>query len=384
MKKIAIIGASYLQEPLITKARMMGLQTHVFAWETGDVGEKCADYFYPISIVEKEKILEKCQEINIDGICTIASDLAAITVSYVAEKLGLSGNPYDTALVSTNKHMMRKCFEKNGDPSPKSILVDKSTNIDLLQLTYPVIVKPTDRSGSRGITKVDCRSDMDDAVKRALEEGFEEKALIEEFVTGKEYSVEAVSWQGKHHILTITEKYTTGEPNFVETGHVEPSGISEIMEKKVYETVEHALNSLGIMVGASHSEIKISDEGQIKIIEIGGRMGGDFIGSHLVELSTGIDFVKAVIQCALGEMPRLNCECCKQAAAIRFAFGSEDVNAIKKMIIEHSEQIVQYEINSYEGKVVTDSSNRWGYCIVKGDSREEVIETIGFKKYEKI
>lgn len=123
-KKIAIIGASYLQEPLISKAKEMGIETHVFAWQVGDVGEKLADYFYPISIVEKKEILQKCQEIQVDGICTIASDLAAVTVCYVAEKMGLSGNSIQTGLVSTNKHEMRKCFERHDDPSPRSILVE--------------------------------------------------------------------------------------------------------------------------------------------------------------------------------------------------------------------------------------------------------------------
>ena len=83
MKKLAIIGASYLQEPLIQKAKSMGLETHVFAWAAGDVGEKSADHFYPISIVEKEQILKTCQEIDVDGICSIASDLAMLTVNYV-------------------------------------------------------------------------------------------------------------------------------------------------------------------------------------------------------------------------------------------------------------------------------------------------------------
>ena len=89
MKKLAIIGASYLQNPLILKAKAMGLETHVFAWAAGDVGEATADHFYPISIVEKEQILEQCRRIGIDGVCTIASDLAAITVNYVANGLGL-------------------------------------------------------------------------------------------------------------------------------------------------------------------------------------------------------------------------------------------------------------------------------------------------------
>ena len=104
MKKLAIIGASYLQNPLIVKAKEMGLETHVFAWKSGDIGEKTADYFYPISIVEKKKILDKCLEIGIDGICSIASDLASITVNYVAMEMGLVGNSLVCTEKSTNKH----------------------------------------------------------------------------------------------------------------------------------------------------------------------------------------------------------------------------------------------------------------------------------------
>ena len=92
MKKIAIIGASYLQNPLILKAKEMGFETHVFAWRAGDIGEQTADHFYPISIVEKEEILNQCRKIHPDAVCTIASDLAGVTVNYVANALGLPAN----------------------------------------------------------------------------------------------------------------------------------------------------------------------------------------------------------------------------------------------------------------------------------------------------
>ena len=169
-KKIAIIGASYLQEPLISKAKEMGIETHVFAWQVGDVGEKIADYFYPISIVEKEEILQKCQEIHVDGICTIASDLASITVCYVAEKMGLSGNSMQTGLVSTNKYEMRKCFEEHSDPSPKSFLVETVDDLKTVKLEYPLIVKPLDRSGSRGITKINHFEELAPAKRQKIKD----------------------------------------------------------------------------------------------------------------------------------------------------------------------------------------------------------------------
>lgn len=362
MKKLAIIGASYLQEPLVEKAKAMGIETHVFAWQCGDVGEYSADFFYPISIVEKDEILEKCREIRIDGICSISSDLAAITVNYVANHMGLIGNSPECALVSTNKHEMRLCFERHGDPSPKSILVKSVQDLEGVPLRYPVIVKPTDRSGSRGITKLESAHGLEEAIERAKEQGFENAALVEEFAEGQEYSVECISWQGKHTMLAITKKYTTGAPHFVETGHLEPAPLDENMYRAVERTVYHALGSLGIAYGASHSELKISPEGVIRLIEIGGRMGGDFIGSDLVRLSTGFDFVKAVIQTALGIKPQV-VKNTTAAAAVRFILSREDVDSLEQLKQEAPELLFASDVRQIENAEITESASRFGYFI---------------------
>lgn len=369
---LAIIGASYLQLPLIEKAKEMGYTTHVFAWAANDVGEKAADYFYPISIVEKEEILTKCREIGICGICSIASDLAMVTVSYVAEALGLPGNTVQATAKSTNKHLMRLAFEANGDPSPASILVDDTTNLSRLRLSYPVIVKPTDRSGSRGIIKLNDSSGLSEAVRSAMEQGFEKKALIEEYAQGQEYSVEYISYQGKHHFLAMTKKFTTGAPHFIETGHLEPAPVDEKTLERVKAIVTHALDSLELTNGASHSELKIAEDGTIRIIEIGGRMGGDCIGSDLVRLSTGVDFVRAVIDVALGIRPVIE----KQtggAAAVRFIFSQKDVEVLNILKKTHPQWLVEENIHDITSAKVTDSSARFGYFILRASSAEELM-----------
>ena len=371
MKKIAIIGASYLQAPLIEKAKQLGLETHVFAWAANDVGERIADYFYPISIVEQEEILSKCVEIGVDGVCTIASDLAVITANYVADKMGLIGNSLDCTLKSTNKHEMRNCFEMNGDPSPKSIRVSSADDLKEIELSYPVIVKPLDRSGSRGITKLESADGLEEAIKVAKEQGFEDAVLVEEFVEGNEYSVEYISFKGKHQFLALTYKYTTGAPSYIETGHLEPAPIDEDKLSEIKRVTEHALDSLGIKYGASHTEIKINKDGIIKIIEIGGRMGGDFIGSTLVKLSTGVDFVEQVIRVSLGEEPEIT----KKNggyAGVRFIFDKTDVDAFNQLKEERSDLLIDYEINEITENKVTDSASRFGYFIVCANSLEEV------------
>ena len=367
-QKLAIIGANDFQNQLIIKAKEMGIETHVFAWEDGAVGKKNADFFYPISIVEKEEILKKCQEIGINGICSIASDLASITVNYIAEKMSLVGNGIDSSIIATNKYLMRKAFERNGDPSPKNFRSDELNEQIINSLELPLIVKPVDRSGSRGITKITDKTQLNDAIRIAESLSFDKKAMVEEFIEGKEYSVEYISYRGTHTFLALTEKFTTEAPHFIETGHIQPAYVSPVILEKIQSIVSHALDSLKIQNGASHSEIKINTDGAIKIVEIGGRMGGDCIGSDLVQISTGFDFVKMVIDIALGKKPDFTKICEPRKAEVRFIFSRDDLNLLECEKKNNPEKI--YRISDIEkisdDHKVEDSSTRFGYYILAG------------------
>ncbi len=350
-KKLAIIGAALFQEPAILKAKEMGLETHVFAWEAGDPGEKMADFFYPISIREKEEILAKCQEIGIDGIISIASDLAMVTVNYVAEKMGLTGNSIAATLISTNKHEMREAFAKGGDPSPQSIVADATTDLDAIDIALPLIVKPTDRSGSRGVIKVEKKEDLKTAIDFAINESFEKKAVVEEFATGDEYSVEYISCRGKHYLLAVTEKTTSGEPWFIEMSHIEPAPITNERRENIRRVCDHALDTLMLYDGAGHIELKVDANENIKIIEIGGRMGGGFIGSDLVELSTGYDYVSNVIRIAMGEEigePVLRND---KTAGIKFITCKKDLEEYKERVKANPDSIVREGLDGAEGSI---------------------------------
>ncbi|WP_418668391.1 ATP-grasp domain-containing protein [Allofournierella sp.] len=370
-RKLAIIGASYLQEPLIQTAKAMGCETHVFAWRAGDVGEKSADFFYPISIVEKEEILRECRRIGVEGICSIASDLAMLTVNYVAQKMGLVGNSLEATFLSTNKNAMRAAFRAAGDPSPESCLVENAEALEALALAYPLIVKPTDRSGSRGVTLVERPRELRRAFEQALAASFEKKVVVEEFVPGKEYSVECVSWKGTHHFLAVTQKYTTGAPHFIETAHLEPAILTERQIDSIREIVFHALDTLKLQNGVSHSELKLAGD-EIKLIEIGGRMGGDCIGSDLVRISTGVDLVRCVVQIALGQAPDLSPKDHGGAAAVRFVCGARDVERLEQLQKQAPETVCFCSPLKPFDHEVTDSAARFGYYILKGRTAEEL------------
>ena len=375
MKKIVIIGANSFQNPLILKAKEMGYETHVFAWKDGAIGERTADYFYPISIVEKEAILEECRKIQPDAVATIASDLANITVQYLAEQLGLPHNSDNCIYVSTNKFAMREAFSEHGIPTPGFVSVCEGDDYvkTVASMQFPMIVKPTDRSGSRGIMRVERFDEIAPAVREAVRNSFEKKAIIEEYIEGNEYSCECISYQGRHHVLAVTKKYTTGYPHFIETGHMEPPELSEIEMNRVKEFIPKALTALEIENGASHSEFKLDADGNVRIIEIGSRMGGDCIGSHLVALSSGYDFVRMVIETALGEEPDLTPTHEPMCAGIRFVFTKKDLDVLEEIKSKNPEllQMVS-EMEPVGEHQVVDSGSRFGYYILAEENQAEI------------
>lgn len=367
-KTIAIIGASYLQLPLVLKAREMGIRTICFAWADGAVCSDYVDEFYPISIVEKEEILSICQAKKIDGVCTIASDVAAPTVAYVAEKMGLVGNSYEASVRANNKYLMREAFDRGGIQCPAYRRITSVEQLGGENLRFPLIVKPTDRSGSLGITKITKKEDLPDAVNKAIDFSFGHEAIVEEYVEGHEISVEFISYNGEHFPLQITDKVTTDEPHFVEIEQHQPAELSSEQYIQIYSLTAKALDVLGVTNGASHSEYKITKDGGIYVLEIGARMGGDFIGSDLVQLSTGYDYLKGVIEVALGkfEKPIFGQ---KRCAGVYFL--CEETKHLMPVIIEAAKmpQVVRSEIMEAELHHVTCSADRSGYLIYQSDKR---------------
>ena len=370
--KLAIIGASYLQLPLVRRAKEMGLYVICFAWEKGTVCEDECDVFYPISIIEKEQILNICRKEQINGICTIASDTAAPTVAYVAEKMGLVGNNYECALRANNKLLMRKAFQNAGIPCPQYWCFNKKANIThhtsyITHNSLPLIVKPSDRSGSLGVVKVEREEDLIPAIEAAMNYSFNHEAIVEQYIEGREISVEFISYQGKHYPLQITDKVTTGAPHFVELEHHQPADLTLDQYSEIYRLTTKALDALGVTNGASHSEYRITEDGKIYVMEIGARMGGDFIGSHLVQLSTGYDFLRGVIEVALGQFHK---PVPKERHNSGVYFLCQETAHLKSIIAQHTlPQIVAAEITDDELHPVTCSGDRSGYLIYQSDKK---------------
>lgn len=294
--KLAILGAGKWQLPICLKAKDMGLETHCFSWEQGAVAKEVVDYFYPISLTEKELILEKCREIGVDGVVTCASDFATEVSCWVAERLGLNTNPYQTVVNIHDKAWVRdKTKNIMSISHPKSF----SGSLDALSLSFfPCVVKPVHGSGKRGVWYLDSVGQLEH-IKEQVEYNKDENAIVEQFIIGKEYSVETLTYHGKHYVVQITDKVSDGAPHFVELAHHQPADISEECRQKLSDAVCDILSAVGYLNGPSHIELKVTSEGKIYLIDLNPRGGGDYISTELVPLSTNCDFNREVINIAL-------------------------------------------------------------------------------------
>ncbi len=369
VQKLAILGASYLQLPLVLKAKQLGLETLCFAWDQDAVAQEHCDKFFPISVLEKQNIYDVCADMQIDGITSIASDICVPTVSYVATKLGLIGNTEMSAQLCTNKFHMRQTLSKSGLNCPQYVTgcVPADLVVQASPLRYPLIAKPVDRSGSLGVQKVESPIDLKEAVTNASELSLSGHVIVEEFIEGVEVSVETISWEGTHHHLCITDKETSGPPHFVELAHHQPSALPKSTRRLIERETSKSLTSLGVDYGASHAEFIVS-ENRVYITEIGARMGGDFIGSDLVNLSTGYDFLSAVISIALGhfQKPLIKHEACSGVL-----FYSSESPEVWDLIhrAEQEPQLIRAELNGNQLNPLQSSSDRSGFVIYQSDRR---------------
>lgn len=304
MKKILIIGAGFLQTFLIKKAKSIGYYTLAVDADKNAPGFKFADKYAVINIVDEKACLEYAKAEKINGVLTAATDYGVLTASYIAQEMNLPGLDYEVAKVIKNKYQTRKClFDNKVDDTKQALEVSEDTDIEEVSkiIKYPVMVKPCDGSGSRAASRVDSEKELDLACKAAMDASFTHRATIESFIFGREYGAESLVVNGEPHVLAIMKKWMTEPPYYAELGHALPSDLSVEVEDKAKACVYKALKALGINHGSVNMDLLITRDGSIHIVDIGARMGGNLIGSHIIPSGTGIDYMKAMLQSAVGD-----------------------------------------------------------------------------------
>lgn len=373
MKKLLVLAAGILQVPVIKKAKEMGLYVIAADGSEHAVGLQIADKSIVVNITSEEEMLRVAREEQVDGVIHPCSEVSMNVMGRINDELGLSGISREAAIRATNKHLMRKAFEKYGAPSPKSILTESAEdawNKFQNNIKTDGILKPSRNSGSRGIAKVTHDMPMADFIKAyniALQESRDNSVLIEQFIDGPEFSIEIIVWNHEVHVLTVTDKKTTEAPHFVELGHSQPSCYSTEDVEKLKAAAVDGVKALGVNNCACHAEAKLMG-GKAYLMEIGARLGGDFISTELTHLSSGIDMVAAAINCALGIEPNLEPTEPKHGVCIRyFCPKPGKLVSLNNTKVLDDKRVYLWEIYHKVGDEipeVTSSLSRSGHVIV--------------------
>lgn len=378
MRRLLIIGASALQVPAIKTAKRMGLHVAVADYNPDAVGIKYADEYYNASTIDPEAVYHAAKDFKADGIMTLATDMPMRSLAYACERLGLPGLSQDSALKATDKGEMIRAFERAGIHHPKYFVVNCRDEFDEVRgsFPYPLIIKPTDNAGSRGVILVEHPDQLEKAYEYSAKNGRSGAVIVEEYMVGPEVSVEIIVLNGVPHVLQVTDKLTTGAPHFVEMGHSQPSMLDLPILDKIRDLASRAALSVGICDGPAHAEIIVTEDGP-KMVEIGARLGGDCITTHLVPLSTGIDMVELVIRIALGERPNIPNKV-QQGSAIRYLEVSSgtvtSVSGLEEALAVPG--IVEIRVDVCEGEEVgnmTSSVSRAGYVIAQAADAQGAV-----------
>lgn len=299
-----MLGGGFLQKYVIRKAKTLGYYVLCLDADPNAVGFAIADEHAVINIVDEEACLAYARDKQVDGVLTAATDFSVLTMSRIAEELHLPGINYQSAKVIKNKALVRKrLFEANADDTGISYEIDSVDDIaDILpKIKFPVMMKPVDGSGSRGASKVEKTEDFVKAAVFAMNGSITHRAVAEPFIEGKEYGVESFVDNGVIHVLGVMQKDMTLPPYYAELGHAIPSGLTPELETKVKLCVYRAIFALGVNHGSVNMDLLITNEGNVHIVDVGARMGGNLIGSHIIPMGTGIDYMGNMIRAAVGD-----------------------------------------------------------------------------------
>lgn len=376
MKRVLIIGASILQLPAIKKAKELGYYVGVVDYNPNAVGISYADEFFNVSTIDAEKVTEVAIRFHADGVMTLATDMPMRSVAKATSACHISGITEETAFKATDKGAMIKAFQENNVEHPWYFLIKNKDVFEKLKdkITYPCIMKPTDNAGSRGVVLVQTLSELEANYIYTVNESRCGEILIEEYMQGAEVSVEVMVMDGEPYVLQVTDKITTGAPHFVEMGHTQPSRLNPKDVEKISDLAKRAVKAVGIHCGPAHIEIILTKDGP-KMVELGARMGGDCITTHLVPLSTGIDMVKNTIEIACGIKTDIEPKFAK-GSAIRY-FKTEK-GVIKNITgIEEVKSISGVKEVSFVKNIgdrvgnIDSSVDRVGFVIAQGNTADE-------------
>ncbi len=382
---LLVVGAGPLQLPAIHEARALGIRSIAVDGNSSAVGLALCDVPYVADILDADAVSAIAKREDVDGIMTLCTDAAVSTVAEVGQRMGLPALSPQAAARATDKRLMRQAFAASGAPSPRTHLVASLAEARFAaeSFGYPVALKIGRGSGSRGVFRVDDSEAMQSAYARCRAWQKEGMLLLEEWMTGGEVSVEGYCTDRDRSIVAITDKFLFPGVSPVEVGHCQPSTHAPLREQQIHSCVQAGLSALDLTWCAFHAEVKVSSQGA-QLIEIGARLGGDRISTHLTPLSTGVNLVRVAILLALGERPQ-SPRIWQRAACVRY-FDVQRAGTLRRVrglrrLYEIPGVEVIYPASERDGTLrkgfaigeIRSSLDRYGHVLYSAATRNEAI-----------
>lgn len=386
MKRILMLGGSQSQICAIKQAQKMGHYVIICDYLPDNPGQFVADEFYQISTTDKEAVLDLAKKLSLDAVICYASDPAAPTAAYVCEQLHLPTSPYESVVILSNKNLFRQFLAKHQFNTPAAMGFSSYEQLQAHSgvFNFPVMVKPVDSSGSKGINKVYEESGLKAAFEDAMNYTRCNTILVEEFIEKKGYQIsgDGFSVNGELKFRCFANEFYSnyGIKEYVPLGECWPSVLDEEIQEKVHCEVQRLITALNMQTGAYNIEAIIDKEDNVYILELGARNGGSLI-PQITEYATGVDMVEYTIKAALGE----DCTALQMKPVVGF-WSNYMVHSLETGVLEDvyvadllKENLVEYQTDYKVGDKVTafeNAGHALGTMVFKFDSKEEMFEKI--------
>ena len=394
-EKIIILGAGVMQGPVIHIAKELGFFAIALDGNSAAPCVSWANQFEQIDLKDKDGIEAFARSIQGTadriGIMTAGTDFSA-NVAWVAEKLGLPGIPYESALNASDKSRMRECFKNAALPSPDFITVTEA-DLPLTQnggkispllsnFKFPIVIKPVDNMGGRGCRRVDTAKELDDAAKNAISFSRSGRAILEKYMEGPEFSVDAIVYHGEITICGLADRHIFFPPYFIEMGHTMPTVIKKEKQDAILDTFRAGIHALGLdgeeSIGAAKGDIKLTAKGPM-IGEIAARLSGGYMSGWTYPYSSGASPIKGAILAAMGRKPEglvpvKEWTCAERAFISIPGTVKEIIGADKVKTINH---VNDFFLRITEGGKVSFPENnvtKCGNIIASAETRENAVQ----------
>ena len=383
MKKILLLGGANTQIPSILTAKKMGYYTITCDYLPDNPGHKFADEYHNVSTTDKEAVLALAKELQIDGILAYATDVAAATAAYVSEAMGFPTSPYKSVDILTNKDKFRAFLEENGfcTPRARGYSSVEEAKKDLENFKFPVMVKPVDSAGSKGVARMDDAGQLEELVENALQYSRCKRFIIEEYVEKYRYQIagDGFSVDGKLVVRCCANEHFSNKAAspYVPIGESFPYDMPKEVHEKVHAEIQRLLTLLDMKTQAYNFDIRIDKDYNVYLMEVGPRNGGNMI-AQVIEKATGIPFVEYMLKAAMGE----DCSELKMVEPEGF-WSCYILHTLKEgnfKRIQYTDEIkkniVEEHIHVKEGEKLipfTGSNGTVGVLILRYDSMEEML-----------